>query len=200
MALFNDIENKSDISANYYKVRNMAWELLLKNKVTEYPLDLQAIIRQNNWTYLSYKEFSEKRNMSIKEIKDRFSPSGFSFMVKNEYFIVINEELHIHMQRFTTAHEIGHIVLHKVIPNKKQLEKEANMFAARILMPIFLIKELNITTKEELSKLCNVSPESAEFRLIRYDEIKGREKFYTNPLEKQVYENLKPFINRVRKD
>lgn len=193
MSIFN--QNKIDISADYFKVRNIAWNFLIKNNVKEYPLDLISIIEKNNWALLSYQEFSSLKNISIEELKRKYSPSGFSF----NHIIVINEELSDQVKRFTIAHEIGHILLHKLIPDKIRREKEANMFAARILMPMFLIRELNIEDKVELAKLCNVSVESAGYRLERYQKIKDREKFYSNPLERQVYENLKPFIYKVKK-
>lgn len=193
MSIFD--QNKIDISADYFKIRNIAWDFLIKNNVKEYPLDLISIIEKNNWALVSYQEFSSLKNISIEELKRKYSPSGFSF----NHIIVINEELSDQVKRFTIAHEIGHIILHKLIPDKTRREKEANMFAARILMPMFLIKELNIKDKVELAKLCNVSEESAGYRLERYQKVKGREKFYTNPLERQMFENLKPFIYKVKK-
>lgn len=198
MAFFNYDYTK--ISANYFKVRNIAWEFLIKNKVTEYPLDLIDIMKRNNWTLISFKEYSKLKNISIEEIKKKLSPSSFKFEIERNYFIAINEKLNEQTQRFAIAHEIGHILLHKLIPDKERLEKEANMFANRILMPLFLIKELKITSIKQLTELCNVTEQRANNRLLRYNKIKSRNKFYTNQLEKQVFENLKPFINRVKKD
>ena len=52
---------------------------------------------------------------------------------------------------------------------------------------------------EELSKLCDVSIESAKYRLKRFKEINRREMFYTNPKEKQLLLQLKPFLNNYSK-
>ena len=68
------------------------------------------------------------------------------------------------------------------------------MFASRILMPMVLIKELEISSAEELSKVCDVSIEAARYRLERFNQIKAREKFYTNPLEIELARNLKEYI------
>ena len=125
------------------------------------------------------------------------SPDGFTDIDEDKsYIIAINGKNNEQRNRFTICHEIGHIILHKVFRDEKKLEKEANMFAARILMPMLLIKELHITTPEELAELCNVSIDSATYRLKRFNLIIERNKFYTNPLEIKVYNQLKRFIQQ----
>lgn len=181
---------------NYYNVRDGAWRFLLDNNITNYPLDMHKIIQQNEWEYLTYSEFAKIFHMSINDISENFGENGFVF-IADKVIIAINEDKGI-KQRFTLAHEIGHIVLDPKLIDSKDLETEVDMFASRVLMPMCLIKELNVTTPEELSKICDVSLESATIRLKRYEEIKGRQKFYTNALEKQVYENLKPFIENYK--
>ena len=52
----------------------------------------------------------------------------------------------------------------------------------------------------ELANICDVSIEAATFRLKRFNEIKGRERFYTNPREQQLYQQLKEFIINKRKE
>jgi Zn-dependent peptidase ImmA (M78 family)/transcriptional regulator with XRE-family HTH domain len=64
-------------------------------------------------------------------------------------------------QRFTLAHELGHMVMHHV-PHKDQ-EKQANAFAAELLMPAKLIRadlsggQLSVPRLLELKKQWNVS-------------------------------------------
>lgn len=202
MGLINGL-NKStnyyekEYSVNYYNVRNTAWDFLIKNDVRSYPLNLHKIIESNHWNVMSYKKYSTLNEVPIEDLLKN-STDGFTTVDKdNNYLIVINEQNNEQRNRFTICHEIGHIILHKTFQDSKRLEKEANMFAARILMPIILIKELNIESPEALASLCNVSLESASFRLKRFDKIKSREKFYTNPLEINVYKQLKPFLNKI---
>ncbi len=185
-------------NVNYYNVRNTAWEFLIKNNVTSYPLDLHNIISNNNWNLLTYKSYSKAYHLPREELK-KISTDGFVDLDEEErYCIVINEENSKQRCRFTAAHEIGHIILHKVFKDEDRLEKEANMFAARILMPMILLKELDITTPEQLAEVCDVSIESASYRLKRYNQIKYRERFYTNPLEIEVFNNLKNFIKQKK--
>lgn len=185
---------------NYYNVRNTAWDFLLKNNVISFPLDIKTILQNNHWKLLTYDTYSKLNNISMKELK-KISTDGFVDIDQNDdYIIVVNQENSLQRRRFTICHEIGHIVLHKIFLDIKKLEKEANMFASRILMPMLLIKELEIKTKEDLSKICNVSLQSAEIRMKRFNKIKGRERFYTNPLEKELLEQLQPFIQKHKKE
>lgn len=189
---------EKEYNVNYYNVRNTAWEFLIKNNITSYPLDLHKIIDNNHWAVMSYKKYAQLHQVPLEDLFLN-STDGFTTVDDdNNYLIVINEQNNEQRNRFTICHEIGHIILHKTFQDSKQLEKEANMFAARILMPIILIKELNIDSPEVLASLCNVSLESANFRLKRFNKIQSREKFYTNPLEIQVFEQLKPFLDKIK--
>lgn len=117
---------------------------------------------------------------------------GMLFRDKGQPVIGVNSSNHIHRQRFTVAHEIGHLLLHKgdeyidtpkvhyrdflsglAIDNE---EIEANGFAAELLMPRdFLEKSLQVIGRkkmndphkiiEKLSKEYKVSPQAAELRL-----------------------------------
>lgn len=69
----------------------------------------------------------------------------------------VNQHHHVHRQRFTAAHELGHFVLHADKStqrhdlvgsiffrthgtNADKIEREANEFAAELLMPHFMLK------------------------------------------------------------
>lgn len=182
---------------NYFNVRNNAWEFLLKNEIKSFPLNLKEIALKNNWCILSYNYYSKTYNIN-EEYLIKEHPKGFFKKYKDMYIICYNQNNPRQVNRFTIAHEIGHIVLQHIYKGE-QLEKEANMFAARILMPMLLIKELKITTAEELAKLCDVSLEAATNRLMRFNkEIKKRGMFYTNPREQQLYNQLKDFITKSK--
>lgn len=78
----------------------------------------------------------------------------------NKYKIVINYDTQGLRKRFTLAHEIGHIMLkhfeHYDVDNLddkslKVLDKEADVFAAEILMPYRIIKRMRPNIKEMAS-------------------------------------------------
>jgi Zn-dependent peptidase ImmA (M78 family) len=100
----------------------------------------------------------------------RFSPldeelSGFVFIKDGVPIIGVNSLHHPNRQRFTVAHEIGHLQLHPEFitttvhvdkqfaesvlkrdtssaSGTERLEVEANQFAAALLMPAFVLDEL----------------------------------------------------------
>lgn len=198
MLIFNH-EKKIQLSKKgYFNTRNEAWKFLIENNVTSYPLDLQQITKQNGWKVLDMRSYVIKHPELRKFVKKN---EGITIESNGRYIILINPaNSTLERNRFTIAHEIGHIYLQHVSTNNKLIEKEANMFASRILMPMFLIKELNITSAEELAKISQVSIEAATWRMKRYNEIKDRQKFYTNPLEIKVREQLDEFIQRSKQD
>lgn len=76
----------------------------------------------------------------------------------------------IYRHRFTAAHELGHLLLHKeVAPGDLEQEKEADRFAAELLTPAAEIQHelparLRIPVLEEISRRWGVSPESLVLR------------------------------------
>jgi Zn-dependent peptidase ImmA (M78 family) len=130
----------------------------------------------------------------------RFSPldqelSGMIF-IKNEIPIIgVNSLHHPNRQRFTIAHEIGHLRLHRQeITSAVHVDKEfpvlmrdsksaqgvdlmeiqANQFAAALLMPKVLLEPLLLDKKvdidndeplEELAKKLRVSKQALEYRI-----------------------------------
>ena len=72
---------------------------------------------------------------------------GFCKIYLNNYFIFINSNMSLQMQRMTCAHELGHLLLHKdaltirdylvemeIFDITNQRELEANQFAANLLI------------------------------------------------------------------
>ncbi len=89
--------------------------------------------------------------------------SGFLFVKDKKPIIFVNSSHHVNRQRFTVAHEIGHHQLHHLPSEKSEnlyvdrsfyrsndsanksgadakMEKEANTFAAELLMPANLVR------------------------------------------------------------
>lgn len=194
------ITNKKPITptykVEYYNVRNNAWRFLLLNDIKSYPLNLRQIAINNNWEIWSYNKYCQATQSSIIELIKQH-PDGFSTVIDGFHVICYNEKNNRQRNRFTICHEIGHIINEKRFKGKR-LEQEANMFAARILMPMLLIKDLNIKKPEELAKLCDVSVEAATYRLKRFKIVSERNKFYTNPLEQEVFTKLQPFLKDAK--
>ena len=136
-------------------------------------------------------------NLKVKLFSD---PVNEAFVESN--IIHINKNFSRTRGRFTIDHELGHILLnhenltHTVhIENNNIEEYRANIFARGLLMSAVVLKELNCIEPEDIANLCNVSLQSAKYRSQRLKKLVKRNKFNLSPLERQVYDNFKDFIN-----
>ena len=81
-------------------------------------------------------------------------------------------------QRYTIAHEIGHILLHNHLDDWNNvtdeqdaiLEVEANWFASRLLMPNYCFSSIQDMDPEQLSLKCQVNYQAAQKRLNYLDK------------------------------
>lgn len=120
-----------------------------------------------------------------------FDVSGLFVMKNDKYYIRYNNTESEQRQRFTIAHELGHFILHKedkplfVDKNEKILyrnfdsstgeikkEREANAFAAALLMPRFLLRQVISKAPNNVDDVVNylatefnVSEQAMSFRL-----------------------------------
>lgn len=97
------------------------------------------------------------------------------------YIILLNDAVqHTGRRRFTMAHEVGHILLGHEQDGPEE-EREADVFAAQLLLPRILVEQLvllwgNTLTAAELAELFGTSRQAACRRLrtlstpVRYTE------------------------------
>lgn len=181
----------------YKYARDMAWKFLIENQVTELPLKLSAICRENGYSLLL-----DSKSTYLTD-KDR----GVTFRRNGEWQIVLNAFDSVPVRRYTLAHEIGHIYLGHTLQDgkygrsfgvqrtpKTPEEYQAERFAIDILAPACVLWGLNLHTAEEIAKACNISVQSAAFRAERMEILYERNKFLTHPLEKAVFSNFKEYL------
>ena len=90
--------------------------------------------------------------------------------------IVVNDNVNLLRQRFSVAHEMGHLNLHRgilgfsggpvsgTICRNKIVEAEANYFASELLMPKFLLQNCGYMSAEKIADYCQVSLPAAKIR------------------------------------
>lgn len=165
------------------KAEKEARKIIDEMNISVAPVNIQEIAKKYG-ANLQYEPFEGEDDIS-----------GVLYRDANNCIIGINSSHAITRQRFTIAHEVGHLVLHnktifvdkavKVSFRDKKSsmaidndEIEANQFAAEILMPKKMIeKEINklISKKrilkskesfiEEMARIFIVSQQAMEFRL-----------------------------------
>jgi len=132
------------------------------------------------------EEICREYNVSVFRMEfDDETVSGMIRRTENGASIYVNAKDTPELQRFTTAHELGHFLLHLDGTNRRGLiehgdiqeryrrdgdhspeERAANRFAAAVLMPDPVIQELgDIYPVESLAQFLAVSHEALKIRL-----------------------------------
>ena len=184
--------------SKYKQSRDFAWQILLEHDIRELPVKVSSICKSLGITIISYEK--GKDIIAAAELSRQCNDNdGFSF--RNVIFY--NQNCTVDRQRFTVAHELGHIVMHteglynrEPSPNDNPIEHEANVFASRLLAPACVLWGLGVTTPEQISEICGISLTAAEFRMERMDVLYKRNKFLISPLERQIYKQFLPYINK----
>lgn len=177
---------------DYQNSRDLAWRVLINENVRELPVMVVRLCKQ----------------MGIRVVY--FAPEtdsdGFSTIVDGQATIFVSDRCSRERQRFTVAHELGHIFLGHVgqyelvnrepDPGDNPIEQAANVFASRLLAPACVLWALDARTPEQIAGLCRISRRAAEFRAERMAVLYQRGKFLSSPLERQVYQQFRDFIDQ----
>ena len=170
----------------YTRIDNSIIELLEDYNVDEYPIDLIKLTKKMNIKTIPYSKASSYG------IKNPNTISDDAFADMEHATIFYNDNIMSERQRFSIAHEIGHIWLeHK--SSSKETEAEADHFAAYLLAPTPIILELGLDNPKDISNLfsisysaatnalnrtrsrkkCKVDQESFECRIVSFCTYKG---------------------------
>lgn len=188
----------------YKQARDMAWEVLIKCKINSLPVNLMAIAKLYKIKIIKYSDSKYVQKLDISDT-DGFSIYKPTF---NKHIIYYNEGVKNNGRiRFTIAHELGHCLLgHNLKGNTNYRNSEfdnenninetaANIFARDILMPATVLHSLNVSSLEDISRICNISMQSAGIRYNRLLELNKRGMYNKHPLERQVYNQFENYIN-----
>ena len=180
----NGTEHESYIMKNNVDVKKclkQAEKVIKENSITSPPIPVVDIAN-------SYGLIVEEDNL--------MGDAGKLFFKENK--IVINENDQIPRRRFTIAHELGHFLMHRnlaefqkkeciersmpiLAEEKEWYEKEADYFAANILVPFDFLKDCIEKNKDKadfltenriyfLAEKFNVSPTMMHFRIKNYEQ------------------------------
>lgn len=133
-----------------------AQKLVKELKITEAPISLFKVL----------EHLKTKHNLQIRKMSE-LDQGVHGFLVKqvdiydDETFVIgFNDKNSWYKNRYTIAHEIGHLILAHECSNglDKNIEREAEVFASELLMPKKILKKdftahQNIPTLSELYRV-----------------------------------------------
>ena len=165
-----------DLYYAYKDARNLSWRILINQKLFEFPIDIKNVVKKLGFLVIEVDQLPHNLY-------------AVSFAQNSQTVIAYVSSGNINTDRFTIAHELGHLLLrHKADKEYSEYQEEqANIFASRLLAPMIVINDLAPNSVEELANFFGISLESANIRYNRYLEIKQRDKFLTSTLEREYY-------------
>ena len=194
---------------NYQQARDAAWQLLIDCGISSLPVSVSGICRRLGHPLYSYSNAAKAiERLGLSEQCKR--SDGFTLCQEDKCYILYNDAQPTGRQRFTVAHELGHVVLSHVgegtytvrnrepSPSDDPAEVQANQFAARILAPACVLHVMGITKAKEISRVCGISLQAAEFRAARLAVLEGRGKYLSHPLERRVFEQFRDYLSAQR--
>ncbi|OGU75443.1 MAG: hypothetical protein A2V93_11975 [Ignavibacteria bacterium RBG_16_34_14] len=164
------------IKPNYKFVKDMARKVLKDHKITSIPTDLKKIF--------------DKLGLQFIELDNPSDIDGAIIEIDGKPRIaVLNKAKSISRQRFTLAHELGHIFLshnkrdfYEVVENESEVpdspsekakpskEIEADVFASELLIPYQQLKKHHdrVNDLENISRLFQVSKDTMSIAIANY--------------------------------
>lgn len=126
---------------------------------------------------------------------------GCSCWIKNKPFVFLNKTLVPDRMRFTLAHEIGHLILHKDLIDEES-EMEADLFASELLMPKEDIKNMLLPfSLDRLARLkikWGVSIQALLKTAQRLGIIRDRTaRFYWMKISEMGYRTSEPYSDKI---
>lgn len=203
----------------YQNARDASWLCLIHHGVQSLPVSMSKLLRESGVPIGRYCDNAAKlRHIGLDRlmVNDGFTIRDHA----GKLFVYYNEQCSPQRTRFTLAHELGHIVLghltagdfgvqysprnNEPLEVRDPAEREANVFASRLLAPACVLWRLGIHRAEDIAQLCQISTTAAQFRAERMDRLyqreadwlstKGRSCFLQSPLEQQVLAQFEEYV------
>lgn len=174
----------------YKSARDLSWNILLNEGVRSLPVSVSALCRS--------------MGIAVKYYDGAGGSDGQSIVMGKQPLILVSRSKPVPRQRFTAAHELGHILLGHVgqgelvnrepSPVDNPMEREANVFASRLLAPACVLWGCGVRSEKDIMELCGISYQAAVFRWERVQLLLARDRFLASPLERQVYKRFAEYI------
>ena len=180
----------------YASCRDAAWRFLIDFNICALPVKLKAAAKMAGIRIV--------RNSDVNELHTNEVGASI-FLPSKEWVIVYDDALKVNEARMVIAHELGHILLghdykysvQRFAYDGKKLksEREADMFAMRILAPACILHEIGAIGAEEISTFCDIPMKHAESRAKRMATLEKRNFYYKSKLESEVRDKFQKYID-----
>lgn len=192
-------------SADYEKIKKVIGDIYEEHSdiMSSVPLDIFKVAQRMGFRIIKASQrisANHQKAIEFQNINKDNEIFGFSFYdtKKQEYVIYVDDvNAKTNKQRFSVAHEIGHIALGHVDKdqNTQQAENEADYFAGYILCPDCIGTNEHILNKIHenqmlLTKTFGIAEDTA---VIKYRHICNR----SNLSEKRYYEYEKAILECI---
>lgn len=161
--------------------KETAYKFLIDNRLFDFPLCVFEVIDRHGWGLKTDKEYMKEKGLSQEEMDVIMRRGDGAVVLEKGCYCIIYKKKPFKRQRFTIAHEIGHIVLNHLIefsPAKNFpphvydiLELEADVFAAALLAPFTVTREHKLKTVKEIAEFFTVSKLCAKVSMEELDRI-----------------------------
>lgn len=170
----------------YKHTRDSVWKCMIECGADRLPINLAEICRHFNIKII------KNSTLDINRLKS--NEHAVNIFIRGKCYIIVNDSDTIQTQRFSIAHEIGHIFM-----GRSSGEQEAEKFAMNLLAPACVLWGLDIHKRKEIAEICGISEETAKKRATRMRILYKREKFLKSDIEKKVFEQFKGYIEESKK-
>jgi Zn-dependent peptidase ImmA (M78 family) len=180
----------------YKSIRDSAWQCLIDHDIGSLPVDVLQIARNAGMRVI------KNSNVGILMAHE----DAKSFTDGEKWFIIYNDRNKTEVSRLAIAHELGHMFLgHSMthskyaknaceFAKKSKAEEQADLFALRLLCPACVLMKMGIYSPEDISEKCRIPIDAAKSRSERMKALQKRNKYFSNELETQVFENFKSYF------
>lgn len=182
-------------TANFQKASDLAYDILMEHSTGTLPIDIFKIIRHNfpEIILMTFTEWKKKSKHECEMLEVFGSDQGVVFYNGVKYCIIYNDKKCFQTQRWTVAHELGHILLDhvkdddylKFSSKDSPYENEANTFAKHLLVPfpvakyLFTVFDRHVIYPHDIENVFDVGPEASEHIIDHFNKLYY---FPTNPV------------------
>lgn len=165
--------------SNIMQAYHISLMCLISSGINSLPVTLAQICKNSNTKIIKNSSMSEKA-LKPKE-------SSRLIMHASENYIIVNDAMHIVMQRYAIACKLGYIYIGFNIT-----DYESDHFATNLLAPLCILRNLNIQNPNRIADVCSIPQTVARYQSRQLKKHISQE---SNPIESLVCKQFHKFIS-----